>query len=44
MEFWPNFATYANELEATSPLDFRDYVRDSIVRMLRKIGRLPATN
>jgi predicted DNA-binding transcriptional regulator YafY len=44
VDFWPAFATYANELEATSPLDFRDYVRDSIVRMLRKIGRLPATN
>jgi predicted DNA-binding transcriptional regulator YafY len=44
VDFWPAFATHANELEATSPLDFRDYVRDSIVRMLRKIGRLPATN
>lgn len=44
LDFWPAFATHANELEATSPLDFRDYVRDSIVRMLRKIGRLPAAN
>ena len=44
VDFWPAFATHANELEATSPLDFRDYVRDSIVRMLRRIGRLPATN
>jgi predicted DNA-binding transcriptional regulator YafY len=41
-DFWPAFAAYANELEATSPLDFRDYVRDSILRMLRKLGRLPA--
>ncbi|MET0232613.1 MAG: hypothetical protein ABW186_16905 [Rhodanobacteraceae bacterium] len=43
-DFWPAFASHANELEWSSPLDFRDYVRDSIVRMLRKIGRLPAAN
>lgn len=43
-DFWPAFAACANELESTSPLDFRDYVRDSIVRMLRKLGRLPATH
>jgi len=43
-DFWPAFATFANELEASSPLDFRDYVRDSIIRMLRKVGRLPATH
>jgi predicted DNA-binding transcriptional regulator YafY len=43
-DFWPAFATYANELESTSPLDFRDYVRDSIIRMLRQVGRLPATH
>lgn len=43
-DFWPAFAAHANELEWTSPLDFRDYVRDSIIRMLRKVGRLPATH
>lgn len=43
-DFWPTFAEYANELESSSPLDFRDYVRDAIIRMLRKIGRLPSAN
>jgi predicted DNA-binding transcriptional regulator YafY len=43
-DFWPAFASHANELESTSPLDFRDFVRDSIIRMLRRIGRLPATH
>lgn len=43
-DFWPAFASHANELEWSSPLEFRDYVRDSIVRMLRKVGRLPATH
>jgi predicted DNA-binding transcriptional regulator YafY len=43
-DFWPAFASHANELESTSPLDFRDFVRDSIIRMLRKVGRLPATH
>ena len=44
VDFWPAFASHANELESTSPLDFRDFVRDSIIRMLRKVGRLPATH
>lgn len=43
-DFWPEFAVHANELESASPIDFRDYVRDSIIRMLRNAGRLPATN
>jgi len=44
VSFWPAFAAHAYELESTSPPDFRDYVRDSIIRMLRKVGRLPATH
>jgi len=37
-EFWSAYADRANRLEASCPLELRDYVKDSILRVGRSIG------
>ena len=38
-DFWPAYADRANELEASCPLDFRAYVRESILRTIQIVTR-----
>jgi hypothetical protein len=37
-DFWAAYADLANELEAGAPRDFRDYVRNSILRTMETIS------
>jgi hypothetical protein len=38
-DFWPAYADQANALEGSCPLDFRDYVRESILRTVQIVVR-----